>query len=347
MASSDKPEDKSNKDKNSPKLDKEMQKQLKERKEEMLLVDRFKKTATARLEAMARQSEETGIKYQMGEREKQIFTQMNGMGIKEGIAAGLVTFFVLRRGPIYISRWVYKRRLAQQQQQQQHQQHTHQSMNQSMPPPGDGSYQLSNPDLSKNPFEVAQRKDFPRSRNFFIRSIWFAFDSVLSLMMAASVSMSYTDTDKIRQQLIELPLVEGRSLTADALCDDIVKELQKIKKESNPAFRRLSKLDKTGDQNPASFYLDAVMAFSKNCQRRRFEEQKLRQEQGLAGGESVEIREPISPNGPRLVENDGEDVEVEESTENAFIDSEFREIDWKEATDFTDDQESADPGRRG
>ena len=157
-------------------LDKEMQRQLKERKEEMLLFERFKRIASLRLEAMTRQSEESGVKFQMGEEEKQVFRQMTGMGIKEGIAAGIVTFIVLRRGPIYVARWIYQRRLAKQ------------------APPGDGSYQLSppttTPGATGNPFQTALRPDFPRSRNIVVRTIWFAFDSVLSLMMAASVSPS-------------------------------------------------------------------------------------------------------------------------------------------------------------
>jgi hypothetical protein len=178
-----------------PRLDKQvqvqmqMQKQLKERKQEMQMFDRFKRIASLRLEAMTRQSEESGIKYQMGDQEKQVFRQMHGMGIKEGIAAGAVTFFVLRRGPIYIGRWVYNRKLAQQRPHQQQQRYQQPSA--SAPPPGDGSYQLSNPN-SKNPFQVAQRTDFPRSRNFLVRTIWFTFDSVLSFMMAASISMAYT-----------------------------------------------------------------------------------------------------------------------------------------------------------
>lgn len=320
-----------NDDRRGPKLDREMQRQLKERKEEMLLFDRFKRIASARLEAMTRQSEESGIKYEMGEYEKQIFRQMNGMGIKEGIAAGLFTFFLLRRGPIYVARWVYNRRLAAQK--------PHQHMT---PPPGDGSYRLSDPNIAKNPFQTAQRKDFPRSRNFFIRSIWFAFDSVLSLMMAASVSMAYTDTEKMRQQLIELPLVQGRSLTADALCDDIVKELQKVKREENPAFQRLTKLNARGDQTPASFYLEGIIAFSENCQRRRFEEQRLRQELGLSQAEPVNIPKPIPPNGPRLILNADGDEEVKESPSNAgFVDDDFRDFDWNEASDFTQDK----PGR--
>jgi len=341
----------------SPKLDKDVQRKLKERKEEMLLLDRFKKVASAKLEAMTRQSEESGIKYQMGDKEKQIFRQMSGMGIKEGLAAGVVTFFVLRRGPIYIARWVYKRRLAQQQQQHQHHQQPQQHSSMSQPPPGDGSYRLSDPNAPQNPFQVAQRQDFPRSRNVFIRSIWFAFDSVLSLMMAASVSMAFTDTDKLREQLIDLPLVEGRSLTADALCDDIVKELSKVKQENNPAYQRLAKLNQQVEKTPASFYLQGIIAFSDNCERRRFEEQRLRQEQGLPEGEPVEIPRPISAKAPRLVLfEDGDDsgkVELQGTT-STFSDDDFEDLDWDDASDFTDDndnddddqQETSNPGSR-
>lgn len=53
------------------KLDKQIQKQLKERKQEMILFERFKRIATVRLESMARQSEETKVKFSMGDSEKQ------------------------------------------------------------------------------------------------------------------------------------------------------------------------------------------------------------------------------------------------------------------------------------
>lgn len=310
-------------------LDKEMQRQLKERKEEMLLFERFKRIASTKLEAMTRQSEESGIKFQMGEQEKQVFRQMTGMGIKEGIVAGVVTFLVLRRGPIYVSRWVYQRRMAKQ------------------APPGDGSYQLSPPTATGpngNPFQTSLRPDFPRSKNVVLRTIWFAFDSVLSLMMAASVSMAYTDTDKIRQQLVELPLLEGRSLTADTLCDDIVQELQKIKSEQNIAYQRLSKLNRLGEKTPASFYLEAIEEFCQNCQRRRYVEHQLRQEQGLNDSEPVEITSRIPSNGPRWLPTtsptlDSGTMDLMDHTDEPFTDNDadFQNFDW--VSDLTTDQE--------
>lgn len=329
-----------------------MQKQLRERKEEILMFERFKNVATSKLEAMTVQSEQAGTKYQLGEYEKKVLRQMNGMGIKEGIAAGIVTFFVLRRGPIYVARWVYKRRLAQRQSnahiggdvtstgtvQQQP------PLSTTMKPPiSEGGYQLSNPNIAatKNPFQIARNPDFPRSKNFFIRSIWFAFDTVLSLMMAASVSMAYTDTDKIRQDLIELPLVPGRSLTADALCDEIVAELQKVREEDLSAYRRLTKLNSIGKKTPASFYLEGIIGFSENCQRRRYAERHLRQERGLPSNHPVEISESISNNAPRLVFGaNGIEKTVHSSdiSSSSFFDDEsFEGANW--ASEYVNDME--------
>jgi hypothetical protein len=316
-------------DSNKKNPDKQMQEQVKEHKEEMALFDGFKRIATSKLERMARQSEESGMKYKMGDTEKQVLSQMHGMGLKEGIAAGVVTFFALRRGPIYIGRWVQRRRLQSQQQQ------SSQGMT---PPDNKGTYQLSDPNATRNnPFQRASNPEFPRSKSIVRRSIWFMFDSVISLMMAASVSMAFTDTDKIRQQLLELPLIPGRSLTADALCSEIVDELQKVQQKHNPAYERLQKINSSKNKTPASSYLEGIVAFSENCQRRQFMERRLRQERGLGKDDKVEIPDPGVPrDGPRLITNsEGEESEADDTfaTETGFHD----EMNW--VTDFVTDQE--------
>jgi len=319
-----------NNDDTDKKIDEKLKKELNQRKEELLLMDRFKRVATAKLERMARQSEESGIKYEMGEREKEALAQMHGMGLKEGIAAGIVTFFVLRRGPIYIGRWVQKRRLAQLQQQQQPPPQS------GMTPPSGNGYQLSDP---RNPFHKARNPEFPRSKNIVLRGIWFAFDCTLSLMMAASVSMAYTDTDKIRQQLIELPLIPGRSLTADALCDAFVTELQKVQQEENPAYKRLMKEYKQKGTNGSmtASYMDGIVNFSEHCQRRLFVERRLQQERHLGKFDKVDIPQPgVARDGPRLIVN-GEGEE-----ETVVDDDGFQDLSW--ASGFVMDQE--DHGQR-
>lgn len=166
-------------------------------------------------------------------------------------------------------------------------------------------------------------------------------------------------------------------MVSDALCDDIVKELQKVKAEKDPAYQRLVKqlqLNHNNNNNhsnhnnhnhdpaitPASFYLEGIIAFSENCQRRRFVEQRIRQEQGLSEHEPVEIKEPIPHNGPRLLlmvdddddNNDDNDnnnnnsnnlhqIQVPES--GTFLDTDFKDFEWNEAADFTTDQEEEQP----
>jgi hypothetical protein len=309
----------------SPKklVSKEMQDALKRRRDEQNLFARFKNVASDALEQMSRQEERDGgkKKLQMGEEEARIIRNLNGVGLMEGAAAGVLTFLVLRRGPVYIGRWVRRRQMAQ-----YHQQPPPSS---SSPPPSSNGYQFSDPNLaSNNPFQRAAspRQEFPRSGSLFVRSIWFMFDVTLSLMMAASTSMAYTDTDKVRQQVIDMPLIQGTSLASEALCDPIVRELAKIRHERDPTFERLDKLNEIGSPTPASAYLDNIVHFAENCERRRFMERKLRGERGLSPTEQVQIPVPGVPrDGPRLVvkDDDQEVVVYDDGTEEPFSDSQF------------------------
>ncbi|KAG7366476.1 hypothetical protein IV203_029146 [Nitzschia inconspicua] len=304
-------------------VSKEVQDALKMRRDEQNLFGRFKNVAADALEQMSRQEEREGgkKKFQMGEEESKIIQNLNGVGLMEGAAAGMLTFLVLRRGPVLIGRWVRRRQMAQYQQYRQ-------PPSASSPPTASDGYKLSNPTNSANPFQRAahSRQEFPRSGSFFVRSIWFIFDVTLSLMMAASTSMAYTDTDKIRQQIIDMPLVQGTSLTSQALCDPIVQELRKIRKEQDPTFERLDKLNQTGSHTPASVYLDNIISFAENCERRKFVEHKLRQERGLSSDDLVDIPSPGVPrDSPRLILNDidQEMVMYDDGTEEPISDPRF------------------------
>jgi hypothetical protein len=337
-------------------LDKAMQDQLKERRDERLLFERFQNAATDRLNQLARQAEESkdggGPRFTMGEEERRLISNMNGMGLKEGVVAGLATFLVLRRGPVYVARWVNRRR----QQQTARQSQYYDNSSTRTPPPQSDGYQLSDPrvavagtSVTSNPFlRAAANPESPRWRRSFVaRSIWFVFDVTLSLMTAASVSMAYTDADKIRKQILEMPLVAGRSLTADALCDDVVQELVKVQEEKNPTYERLQRLSKEGRQTPASLYLQGIVQFCENCQRRRYLEKLIRQERGLESGQPVEIPSPgVERNGPRLVVNSsGEEIVLDSSDDDGGFETQFgsHEVDW--ADDFVSDKEDQDRTR--
>jgi hypothetical protein len=326
-------------------LGEEVQDQLKQRQEEQLLFARFKNAASNSLDKLSRQIEQNGgEKLKMGDEEKKIISNLSGMGLKEGMAAGIVTFIVLRKGPVHIGRWVRRRQLAQ------YQQYPSSPSSSPQTPPfsstnSNGGYKLSDPRMAtNNPFQrAANKQEFPRSGSLVVRSIWFVFDATLALMMGASTSMAYTDTDLIREQIVDMPLVPGRSLTSDALCDPVVEELTKVKAEKNPAYIRLQKLNQDGAQTPASYYLDGIVKFCENCERRRYMETRIRQEKGLEKAYPVEIPRPgVSRNGPRLVVDivGEEKVVNSDGTEEPFTDQFGHDLSW--ASDYVKDNNDQD-----
>jgi hypothetical protein len=293
---------------------------IQRRNEDMALFQRFRTVATAKLERMTSQVEKTDNPYQLGEEEKQILTQMHGMGLKEGVAAGVVTFLILRKGPIFIGRYLMKRNPM------------NATTTTTATPGSSGGYQLSNPTaVAKNPFQQAANPQFPRSRNRFFRAIWFTFDATLSLMMAANVSMQYTDTSMMRQKISEIPLVPGKSMISDALCKELSAELQKVIAEKDPSYKRLLRESKQGLENksPFAFYMQGITSFCENCERRAYREQELRQEQGLSSMEQVEIPAPGVPrDGPRLIKNSQDASEEVVMVENLFGDDLDISADW-------------------
>jgi hypothetical protein len=337
---------------------KKLREELDDRWNERLLFERFKNVAVERLNQLSRQAEDGDDgnnskknAFTMGEEEQRIIASMNGMGLKEGVCAGLVTFLVLRRGPVYFARWIRRR-------QHQHQQQVTGGGSPFSSPlrsNNNNGYQLSDPRMTATttgsgslPYNPFRRAEYPRSRSFFVRSIWFTFDATLSLMMGASVSMAYTDVDEIRSKIVDMPLVHGRSLTADALCDDVVREWVKMQEENDPTYERLRRLNQRGGAHttPASSYLEGIVRFCENCQRRRYVERRLRQERGLARGEPVEVPIPgVDRNGPRLVVNMlGEEMVVGDGVDDQdFHQEQFGSHDMEDWADgFVSDRKDQD-----
>ena len=317
-----------------------------ERREEMELFQRFRNLAASRINQLANEaddSNDTKLKHQMGQKEQELLLEMNGMGLREGIAAGIVTFVTLRRGPIVLARWLQRRRSQMKLAKQNQSPPTTTSTGST----GSTGYRLSDPNATAttNPFQrAANEPPFPRSKNIVLRGIWFVFDGTLSLMMAASVSMAYTDVDRIRNQLIELPLVEGKSLVSDVLCQDVLDELKRVKDSQDPAYQRLTSSSKINQQNtPAQQYLEGIIKFAEHCERRKAFEHSYRQERGMRPNEPVMVPAPgIPKDGPRLITlSDGTTEMVVSSSsdtkEDVFRDDDEMDTEW--ASDFVTDQE--------
>lgn len=147
-------------------------------------------------------------------------------------------------------------------------------------------------------------------------------DATVSLFVAANVSWMMTDKDKIRSILADIPLVEGRSVISDELCDDAISTYYQTPKEIWTKNRE--------SNDPNATTLQLIQTFVKNCEKRSAFENTLKKQHQLSPDEPVSIP---SPGVPRDFEfekvsnfTDDEDQtgihEVMDSTsEQSFVDT--------------------------
>jgi|Transcript_19731 hypothetical protein len=200
--------------------------------------------------------------------ERQVLMQVNNIGLREGMIAGLATFLTLRKAPGIITRYVSRRSARRQQ----------------YSSGSSSSYKLDSP----NPFQVNKNEAGASSSSsrssksspgmLLLRAVRFTLDVFVSLTVGASTSFYFTDQDYMMSQIANVPLVEGRSLVADEFCSDLIQEFRNIPTE---VWR--------DTQNPA---LVSVRTFVKNCQYRQSYEAKLRQDYHLQPNEPVSIPSP-------------------------------------------------------
>jgi hypothetical protein len=112
--------------------------------------------------------------------------------------------------------------------------------------------------------------------------VQFTLDMSLSVIAAISVSLYFTDQDKLLRTVASTPLVPGRSMVADEFCQDISREYHQI---HSPEY---------WNQVESSTLL-TIQAFCRNCQLRNAYEHKLRQEQGLEDTATISIPPPGVP----------------------------------------------------
>lgn len=363
-------------------MNKELEDEFRDRQEEFRLIERFKRVTARRVHQMVQlaSNDENDEKFKMSPSEREAIQSLNGMGLKEGIAASLVTFLVLRRGPIYVARFVYNRRL----QSRQGGIHNNHNNSNTPPPTAADGYQFNALPKNSNPFQNTStatanngglRPDFPRSRNFVIRSIWWVFDVTLSVMMGASVTMAYTDVSHIRTTVTELPLQQGPSLSSRVLCKPLAQELYQVQSEHNPAYQRLVRYNREvansssssstknsppqNHNHPAAFYLQGIQQYVANCERRHYAEREWKQERGYNNMEGddhdkndndmgvVDLPRTISPTAPRLSYQHHQDDDASRH-DDFFEDSDemTTSMDWTEANTFTTDQEEDNENSR-
>lgn len=270
-------------------------------------------------EKMYAMEENDRIWDRMDEYEKGVLEGGYYAGLKEGIAAGLATLVALRGGRHVLA----QRRLFRQ---------SRSGVNN-----GRGTndtYRLSDPSMLN---DRVHQNSGAKGQGWLAKGFWIVFDGALSITMAAFISEEYFVQHEVaRAELVStLPLMAGRSVLAESMCDDMERELNSIRQDHAPAYERLVqrmenlKSEANGTNTDVFFSADSqkmmesdgwedyrnemakhlafCAKFTENCQRRRFAERQMRQEKGFDRSVAVSLESPVPGDAPLLaLEDDAE-----------------------------------------
>lgn len=193
--------------------------------------------------------------------------------------------------------------------------------------------------MSHNYHNLSRESTIPTHKIGICRTLKFGLDVFVSLSLAAYGSAYFTDTNKLMNDLADIPLVEGRSLISDELCDDFIDIYKSIPK------RTWDKYD--GKSEP----LDAIGKFVRNCLRRHALEKKIIEEKRSFGSfgidsesKQVEIPYPV----PRDMDVEVPWVDKSEDLKNERDDNDFDdEFDWNGFENSEQQSDSKDENERG
>ncbi len=249
--------------------------------------------------------------------EKNQLTKINNNGMTAGIAMGIGSFVFLRAGPKMLSRYLINK-----------------SRKSGNMPPGSGGYQF---DIAAKGKSQKQRMMQPppnvdgRKPSFLFRTLKLGLDIFVSVSLATWGSLIFTDAKKLMDDLSDIPLVQGRSLISEELCDDFIDVYKAIPK-------------KTWDKyDEKSVPLDAITNFVKNCLRRQIVEKEILDQKRAFGSFGIDANEKYveipSPGVPRDLDveipftDKSEELDVEKSVlfeDDAFQSSEFDFDTWND-----------------
>lgn len=218
--------------------------------------------------------------------EKRILNEMNSIGLSKGMLSGLACFAFLRISPRLISNYL-RRRVA-------------------------GGSGINNSGASKNPFQQSSSNSnsgykfdsFPASSQneerpgLIFRGVRLMLDTFVSMSIGAYASIYFTDTTKMMEKFEKIPLVEGRSLLSEQLCDDFTKEFKSYGKQFWNSRHHAMTTDNSDDNrggDEGGEFRELIQGFVANCRRREIYEKDIRQEQGLGANDEVIVPTPGVP----------------------------------------------------
>ena len=210
------------------------------------------------------------------ETERKELMSINQIGLQEGILAGLLTFFILRRGPTFTNRLLSS---AMRGRNNNNNNSTNAFVQRA------GGYQLDRPASSSS-----NNNNSSNSRSvllWVLRLMKLGLDASVSLLVAASTSFYWTDEQAMLSKVSKLPMVEGRSVVSDEFCPVVLEQLQKgvntssyATIHSSPPPTTTSSSSLRSRNGGPSAYMHHVYNFAHHCRQRRAYQHDLLQQQG-------------------------------------------------------------------
>ena len=214
--------------------------------------------------------------FQLEPVEKKLLLQINNFGLAEGVIAGAVSLVVLRKIRSGFAKRIYEAQLRRA---------ANSGENKTM--------------MGNSPFERPNPASVVPSSGLLYRTFGWALDLGGAFSVAAMTSFACSDVKRILKTLEEIPLVEGRSRVATELCPELDQAIKDVRADVS--------VDNNILDEPRSEYLQALMQFHYNCQRRAAYEKQLRIEKGVGESYSIAIPPPGVPRDMSLtMDNENE-----------------------------------------
>lgn len=273
--------------------------------QEMQLATRFVNAIQAKLDEIRRRPSAESFTLEPAERAA--LMQINNLGLWQGVVGGVVSLIALRR-----LRHKFLQRLLD------HRSNLQQGGSHVSGSPFGHHGTASNPNLNSLNHVIEKRQRPLSMINLFG---WF-LDTSVAFGMAVTTSFVFTDRRKILSTLSTLPLMEGRSKTAEEFCPSVMQELARMRAEAG--------MDQGLLEHPETPYLAAMLEFEGNCRRRRAYERRLRADKGVSEHYPVSIPPPGVPadydmdeamsNGSGEEEEDAFSLDAGFTTDNNWTD---------------------------
>jgi hypothetical protein len=297
--------------------------------------------------------------FKLSPHERKVLMDVCTANLFEGVAAGLVTFFVLRR--LHYEYFRYLKR-------------GYDSGRSSMPNAFNSPYQQvprNRPEINvTNTVENTKsisRLSTPQSGStstgstsafgstrWLFQATSFIFDGIVSLYVAIYVSTR--NPDQFLQQISDIPLMEGTSVVSKELCPILLEEIQRLQNDLahndentstgtqlNKALPKISPKNKVlfrdAMNHPETPVLQCLLQFCTNCRRRSAYEQILREQSGSDEATAISIPPPGVPTTLDIsndVYNSDTDTVLSDMEHTLYNDDDGNNISTRDETNWTD-----------